>query len=159
VTGGYRVQRDMDGGAPTGVSPDPLADLMNDADALSVLVRLAEYGLECCEKFNARIGTPGERQADYPAAVTVARLFDNGAGGYEADAVVAWVRDRLNETENTVAAMDGSGAPFSPSHGFAYLLQEIEGVMRTHDLSSRDDAILQCAASVLRSRGDWEVKV
>jgi hypothetical protein len=72
-----------------------LEDMQNDADALAVLVRLADWMMH----------------PTGAASACRAAVLENGAGGIEASAVLAWVRARLTETENSIAAADGSGMP------------------------------------------------
>ena len=115
-----------------------LETLQNDADALAVLVRLAEYGAGACMK-------DGRYRRD------VAALYGDGAGGYDADAVLAWARQRLAETENTIEALDGTGMPSPPAARVAVLIEGgivetiytdtpgVEVVVLDSDLDGLDD--------------------
>lgn len=116
-----------------------LDTLENDAEALRVLETLAEAGADLGED------APGEESLRR----RVAAAYQDGAATSEPEALLAWVRQRLAETENTIAALDGSGPPLEAAEGFRYLRGEIAGVMESHDLEESDRALLEAALRVL----------
>jgi hypothetical protein len=97
--------------APISAPGSTVEDLENDLAALDLLLRLAEYGVEACASVAEREGTTGEETRDFPALERVANLYRNGAGGFDETAVVAWIKERITETENSIEAASGMGMP------------------------------------------------
>lgn len=117
VPGGWdAVAVNLDRMAEDGASPndDPpgstLDDLHNDHAALTVLLRLAELGAAECAtdaEWTARMGENFMHETvadecDQENAAAIAGLYGNGAGGFEPEALVAWVKGRLEETANSI---------------------------------------------------------
>jgi hypothetical protein len=62
--------------------------LENDAAALTILLRLAEYGARCCDPAESGLAV-----SDIP------NLYSDGAAAFEPSAVVEWVKERLSGCE------------------------------------------------------------
>lgn len=96
-----------------------LEDLQNDEACLGVALWLAEMG-DMLERGEFD-GTPEEYAV---LKRWVLPAYENGAGAFESSALVAWLKERVEETQNTIDALDGSGMPALPT---ATVLVTIEG--------------------------------
>jgi hypothetical protein len=103
--------------------------LENDLAALDALGRLAGWAAE------SETGRHGEGELQ-----AVRRVLDDGAGGVEASALVAWVRARIVETENSLSALEGGmPEPLVDAVGALVLECEVlaEAARRVADLVCR----------------------
>jgi hypothetical protein len=99
--------------APISAPGSTVEDLENDLAALTMALRLAEYGNDCCER-DAVPGNDPSKANPHSAARAdrdVARLYNDGAGAFEASALVVWLQERIAETENTIDGLTGAGPP------------------------------------------------
>jgi hypothetical protein len=83
-----------------------LETLQNDADALAFCRDLARWAAEA--ETDLAAGLPADVDE---IARDLRALLSDGAAGRDACALEAWARERLSETENSIAALDGSGMP------------------------------------------------
>jgi len=100
-----------DSGTPTLSPPgSTVEDLENDLTNLELARRLASWAQD------VDAGEGIDDDASDNARGIVERLLRDGAGTYEPSALVAWLGERITDTENTIAGLTGAGPPL-PDHG------------------------------------------